>query len=310
MSEPGVQRTKLDLNLLVALNALLRERSVSKAADKIGIRQPAMSAALGRLRRYFRDPILVRVGNTYRLSPLATMLADSTTAALSAVDRVLQAELHTEIESSNREFTVIMSDYILATVGDIIARDIIERAPKMRLNFIQLRPDMISRASDELRVADALITPKGFAYDLPSVDLFVDPWTCVVAKENTAVADEITLDQLSQLPWAVFQTSPTQATAPIQQLRLHGVEPEIQVVGENYLALPYFLTGTKRVSFMPERLAMKIGDALGLRQVRPPLHLAPMHHALWWHPMHQDEPEHRWFRARVTESVRQATSRP
>ncbi|EID73437.1 MULTISPECIES: LysR family transcriptional regulator [Rhodococcus] len=296
-------RAKLDLNLIVSLDALLRERSVSRAAIEVGLSQPAMSAALARLRRYFGDPLLARVGNSYQLTPLARSLVERTTVAISAVDRVLDAEPGIEIERSSREFTLIMSDYMLAAVGDTITRDLLAQAPHLRINFVQLRPEIVDRASDSLRTADALVVPRGFVSDLPSVDLFSDRWVCVVAEDNEHVGDAIRLDQLTEYPWAVFQTHPHAATTPLHQVRAQGVEPYVQVVGENYLALPYFVAHTDRIALLPERLAARMSGGMGIRSVDFPLNLAPLNHALWWHPMYNADPEHRWLRTQLVKSL-------
>lgn len=296
-------RAKLDLNLIISLEALLRERSVSRAAIEVGLSQPAMSAALARLRRYFGDPLLARVGNSYQLTPLARSLVERTTVAISAVDRVLDAEPGTEIEKSSREFTLIMSDYMLAAVGDKITQDLLAQAPNLRINFVQLRPEIVDRASDHLRTADALIVPRGFVSDLPSLDLITDRWVCVVSDGNSHIGESIRMEQLAEYPWAVFQTHPHAATTPLHQIRAQGIEPYVQVVGENYLALPYFVAGTDRIALLPERLADRMSAHMGIRVVDSPLQLAPLNHALWWHPMYSADPEHRWLRAQLASSL-------
>jgi DNA-binding transcriptional LysR family regulator len=100
----------IDLNLLVALHALLRERNVTRAGEGIGLSQPAMSAALGRLRRHFGDDLLVRDGQRYVLTPLATSLLDQTEMALRYVESTFAARPVFNAGTSEREFTVVMSD--------------------------------------------------------------------------------------------------------------------------------------------------------------------------------------------------------
>ena len=82
----------LDLNLLVSLDALLQQRSVTRAAEQLGLSQPALSASLARLRRHFDDPLLARVGNDYRLTPLAVQLKERTRVALNSAERVFAAQ--------------------------------------------------------------------------------------------------------------------------------------------------------------------------------------------------------------------------
>ena len=89
---PAVNLARLDLNLLVALDALLQQRSVTRAAEQMGLSQPAVSAQLGRLRRHFHDDLLARAGNQYRLTPLAIQLKERVRVVLSGAERVFAAE--------------------------------------------------------------------------------------------------------------------------------------------------------------------------------------------------------------------------
>src|SRR5437763_10872301 len=109
---PAVNLASLDLNLLVSLDALLQERSVTKAAARMGLSQPALSASLARLRRHFGDELLTRVGNEYRLTPLAVQLRELSRLALTGIERVFDAQPAFDPASSTREFHLLVSDYI------------------------------------------------------------------------------------------------------------------------------------------------------------------------------------------------------
>lgn len=111
----------LDLNLLVALDALLRERNVTRAAEQMGLSQPAVSAALSRLRRHFGDELLSRVGNRYELTPFATQLVVRTPPALAGVKRVFDTSPDFDPSAVEREFTLKGSDYAAAVLGPVVA---------------------------------------------------------------------------------------------------------------------------------------------------------------------------------------------
>src|SRR3712207_5271392 len=130
-----VNLARLDLNLLVSLDALLQERSVTRAAAQMGLSQPALSASLARLRRHFGDELLTRVGNESRLTPLAVQLRDLVRIALSGVERVFAAQTEFDPASSTREFSVLVSDYVVAVLGDTIAALLAEEAPHTRLRL-------------------------------------------------------------------------------------------------------------------------------------------------------------------------------
>ena len=114
----------LDLNLLVTLDALLEQRSVSKAAEQIGLSQPAVSAQLARLRRHFGDDLLARFGNQYRLTPLAIQLRSRVRTAVTGVERVFAAEPDFNPASTSREFSLVMSDYGVAVLGPLLAAEL------------------------------------------------------------------------------------------------------------------------------------------------------------------------------------------
>src|SRR5215472_796790 len=145
----------LDLNLLVSLDALLAERSVSRAAERLGLSQPSLSASLARLRRHFRDDLLTRVGNHYELTPLAAQLGEQTTSALAAVARVFASEPDFDPATSEREFTVLISDYAIAVLGPPLAA-LLQQAPHVRLRLHQV-PTPVVDVAQALRDVDAMV---------------------------------------------------------------------------------------------------------------------------------------------------------
>ncbi|WP_348632446.1 LysR family transcriptional regulator [Microbacterium yannicii] len=127
--------SRLDLNLLVSLDALLTERSVTRAAERLHLSQPALSASLARLRTHFNDPILARRGNTYELTPFALRLAEHTTTALDAARRVFESQATWEPSESAREFLIYGSDYGFTTIGRVVSELAAERAPRRALQI-------------------------------------------------------------------------------------------------------------------------------------------------------------------------------
>src|SRR6476659_3334288 len=118
----------LDLNLLVTLDAVLEQRSVSRAAEQLGLSQPAVSAQLARLRRHFGDELLARFGNQYRLTPLASQLRNRVRMAVTGVERVFAAEPDFSPPTTSREFSLAMSDYGLALLGAKLAAELAQHA--------------------------------------------------------------------------------------------------------------------------------------------------------------------------------------
>src|SRR4051794_4390358 len=200
---PGMNLARLDLNLLVSLDALLQQRSVTRAAAQMGLSQPALSASLARLRRHFDDELLTRVGNEYRLTPLAVQLKELARIAVAGVERVFTAQPEFDPGSSTREFTLLVSDYVVAILGDAIVELLAEEAPHTRVRFTPHSPAMVERADQVLLTSDVLLLPHGFVSDLSHADLYRDEWVCVVAADNPVVEQGLTVAHLETLPWVV-----------------------------------------------------------------------------------------------------------
>src|SRR4051812_11976824 len=192
----GMRLSNLDLNLLVSLDALLDQRSVTRAAQQLGLSQPALSASLARLRRHFGDELLARTGNEYRLTPLAAQLKPRVRLALEGVERVFTAQPEFDPSESTREFSVLLSDYASALLGSALAERLAAEAPGARLRLEHNTPGAVDQAQQTLLTTDLLVLPHGFVTDLPHADLIRDRWVIVVSADNPEVGDALTVEQL------------------------------------------------------------------------------------------------------------------
>jgi LysR family nod box-dependent transcriptional activator len=301
--------SRLDLNLLVALDALLTERSVTRAAERLHLSQPALSASLARLRTHFNDPILARRGNNYELTPLALRLTEHTTTALEAARRVFESQATWSPRDSTREFSIYGSDYGFATVGTAVSKLAAERAPGVRFRFMLHNPTIVDDASNRLRAADGMVIPHGYLTDLPYVDLWRDEWVVVASESNEAIGDELSMELLGQMPWVfTFQTR-TAFTSAARQLQQLGIEPRVEAVVESFLALPHFISGTNRLGLLQAGLAPAARQVSGIRILAAPFDATPVVNALWWHPVHSRDPEHAWMRSIFEEAARSVDAR-
>ncbi|GIE34457.1 LysR family transcriptional regulator [Actinoplanes italicus] len=286
----------LDLNLLVTLDALLRERNVTRTAERLGVSQPAVSGALGRLRRHFGDQLLVRVGNRYDLTPLAVRVAALTGPALAGVRRVFDATAEFDPSGLDREFTIVSSDYAATVLGPLIAQRFAAQAPGARLRLQQTTPDAVDHAADTLRSADGLIIPHGFVTGLPYLDLYSDRWVCVVSGDHPDVGDALTMELLAELPWVVIFDRPTAFAPASRQLRMLGIEARVEVVVDGFAQMPFLVAGTRRVALLQERLARLVAPVAGIRMLDCPFEVVPVAEAFWWNPIHRNDPAHMWLR--------------
>ncbi|GAA3194522.1 LysR family transcriptional regulator [Actinocorallia longicatena] len=291
----------LDLNLLMALHALLEERNVTRAGRRLGLTQPSMSSSLGRLRRHFGDELLIRFGNTYELTPLAATLVDSTSLAVNVVDRVFSARPQFDPADSDREFTIVTSDYVVSVLGGELMRILEERAPQVRLRFLQINVPRVDDIDTTLRSIDGLIMPHGFISAHPAVDVYTDGWVVIADPDHPDLAGGLTMEHLRTLPWVVTFRGPTAIASAARQLTMRGVEPNIEIVVENFQSLPFLIPGTRRIALVQERLARKLA-VLGNFAIHPcPFEVVPILEAFWYHPVHQADPAHRWLRETLVE---------
>jgi DNA-binding transcriptional LysR family regulator len=284
----------LDMNLVVALRALLEERNVTRAGQRIGLSQPATSAALARLRRHFGDDLLSRRGGSYELTALGTVLLDRARTACEMLDRVFASQAQFDPAREEREFTILASDYAVAVFGVMLARAVHERAPRVRLTFRQVPAEITQDPAGLLSTVDGLLMTHGVISDLPTVELYRDRWVCVVASDNPEVGDELTLGQLATLPWAAYQRVFDATVA--RQLSMLGVEPQVQVSVDSFQLLPAMVAGTRRIAMIHGLLAERLGPDSGVRVLDCPFDAVPVHEALWWHPAHAHDAAHRWLR--------------
>lgn len=287
--------SRLDLNLLVSLDALLTERSVTRASERLHLSQPALSASLSRLRTHFNDPILARRGNTYELTPFALRLSEHTTTALEAARRVFESQATWTPAESTREFSIFGSDYGFATIGAVVSKLAEERGLGVRFRFMLHNPTVVEDAPNRLRSVDGMIIPHGFLTDLAYTDLWRDSWVALVAEENDTVGDALSMENLGELGFVMTYQSRSAFTSASRQIQQLGVEPRIECVVESFLTLPLYIAGTRRVGLIQHALAplaMRLG---GVRVVELPFEPTPLVNALWWHPVHGRDPEHAWM---------------
>ncbi|MFH8569961.1 LysR family transcriptional regulator [Streptomyces sp. NPDC017993] len=290
--------------MVVALRALLEERNVTRAGRRVGLSQPAMSAALARLRRHFDDDLLIRSGNAYELTPLGAALLDRTAAACALLERVFTAQAVFDPAVEDREFTLLGTDYGVAVFGAELSRLLHREAPGIRLRFEQPGPAMVENTAAMLSTVDGLLMPHGIINGFPSVELFSDRWVCLLADDHPEIGEELTLDDLARLPWAVYQRP---YDAPIaKQLSTLGIEPAAEVSVQSFELLPPLVAGTRRVAMIQERLARSLQGVSAVRTLPCPFEAVPVQEAMWWHPVHTQDAAHIWLReaaARVGEQL-------
>ena len=177
----------MDLNLLIALRAMLEESNVTRAGERIGMAQPAMSAALARLRRHYRDDLLVRVGRDYELTPFARSLLPLIQQTMPMVEVALALRDEFDPATSARAFSITLSDYAFTVLNAPLVQRIAQAAPGVRLDLAPIPWDM--HISDRgLLQCDFLVGPLGCGLPGKSAVLFRDRFVCVADPANERLA--------------------------------------------------------------------------------------------------------------------------
>ncbi|MCX4913064.1 MULTISPECIES: LysR family transcriptional regulator [unclassified Streptomyces] len=286
--------SSLDLNLVVALRALLEERNVTQAGRRVGLSQPAMSAALARLRRHFDDDLLARSGGHYELTALGQVLLDRTSTACDLLERLFSSQADFDPATESRTFTLVASDYAVAVFGAALARLVHAEAPHVRLRFTQTPTTVVEDLGVLLTRTDGLFMPHGVVGEMPRTDLFRDEWVFLVADSNSEVADHLTRDHLTTLPWVTYQR--TYDAPAVRQLGMLGIEPRVEVSVDSFSLLPFMVAGTNRIALIQQRLADLMRDLAPVRVMPAPYETVPLQEALWWHPVHTHDSTHIWLR--------------
>lgn len=285
---------KIDLNLLVALDAVLDEQNLTRAAERIGITQPAMSGALVRLRRLTGDELLIRSGRGFRLSPVGEELLPHVRQALTQVERTLAASRNFDPATSRRRFTVSISDYALFVLGPRLERRLTELAPGVEVAFDSLPPTP-DLATHLLR-RDLVVGGVGRGIPGQRQQVFRDRFVCVVSDAETPLAGHAaTLDDLAGLPYLSPWFGEGVTTPVDDALAEQGITFRPVQESPGLLTLPFLLPGTRMFAFVPERLARAMASPLGLRTVATPLHIPTLVEAAHWHPVNAEEAGLRWL---------------
>lgn len=302
---------KLDLNLLVALDTLLEERSVSRAAARQHLSQSAMSSALSRLREYFGDELLVSVGRRMEPTALALSLAPQVRNILQQVRVTIETRPTFHPATAQRRFRVMTSDYLIEVLLADVVRQLATTAPGIQLEIV---------ASGEASLAaflrgdvDVIIAPdRNLLEDHPRTLLFEETFSCVVWSGNNSVSDPITIEQYVAMSHVTVLFGPNQPTMleewfANQAERGQGIERRVDIIAPNFGAVPHLVVGTQRVATMHSRHARLYQQLLPLRVVEPPPGFPTMREMVQWHRHLDTDPAIRWFVSLLTSFAASST---
>ena len=286
----------LDLNLLRAFDAVLRDGSVTAAGDRLGLSQPAMSNALSRLRRLLDDPLFVRTPGGMRPTPFAQRLAAPVRQALDLIQTTLAQQAAFDPRTSQRSFRLQLSD-----VGEIVflpaLLEHLEReAPGVRIDTGQLPQDEVSEALSAGEIDLAVGFLPGLSAGVVSRRLFRDRYVCLVRADHPRIGSRITLAQFLAASHVLVSARGSAHEIVEQTLRNKGLARRIALRVPHFTVIPMILARSDHMVIVPEGLTRAIARFGRFKSLKPPVDIPALDVRVHWHERFGRDPGIVWLR--------------
>jgi len=262
--------------------------------------QSATSGVLARLRDYFDDELLVLVGRTMVLTPLAESLAEPVHDVLLQIRSTLETKPGFDASTSTRHFRIVASDYMSTVLIAKCARELKKRAPKITLEV--LSPGQHAFAKLERAEIDLLTLPVRYLVDgQPSEELFQDRHCCVVDRDNHLVQGDLSLEQYLSMGHVAADFGSRDSSFEAAFLSSKGWTRRVEVTADTFGILPQFVLGTDRIATIHTRMAREYLRYFPLRMIASPVEFPPVSMHMQWHKSMSRELSHIWLRSLLLE---------
>ncbi|HVZ45482.1 MAG TPA: LysR family transcriptional regulator [Ramlibacter sp.] len=296
---------ELDVRLLRALLVLMAERNVSRAAERLGMSQPATSHVLARLRTVFGDPLLLRSRGGMTATNRALEIEAEVRELLARYDDLVKPGLGFEPATSVRRFSVTAPEFAEHMLMPPVMKQLRARAPGVRVDVRAPDPqrsyELLERGEVDLRIA-WLLKPMP---SLRSLQLFQDHMVYIADAEHPRIRGRLTLAQFLGVPHLRTYGASVSTTNRVidEALERAGKRLEMVFYLQNFLTVPSMLVGTDAVAALPLRLARRFAQQYPLQVLEPPLKLPRIRYAAYWHERSQHDAGHAWLRQIVREAA-------
>lgn len=290
-----------DLNLLRALAVLIEETSVTRAADRLGVSQPAMSRTLGRLRTALGDSLLVRTGRGMRLTARAEAMRQPLLRLMGDVQALILTEPMFEPSTAAIRLTIAVDPCAQASLIPEVMSKLGEDAPGIELRIVPLPvyPAAALEAGDvDLVIAPSTSSDHG---DLRRRVLFEEGFSCMLRRGHPALDDNGCLSSFAGIERATLASAGAWGAIVEEALHPGGELRSVRLVLPELAAAPFVVANSDVVVVLPTRLAEKLEQLCDVQLVEPPTSIESFRLAAFWHGKHQNEPAHRWFRRMLVE---------
>lgn len=300
-----------DLNLLKVLDALLLEGSTTRAASRVGLSQPAVSAALGRLRVALDDPLFVRDGATLRPTEFAMALREPIRIHLSGLEQTLAGAGPFNPAVSNASFRISGSDYFSVMLLPALMQRMGKLAPAMRLSFVD--PIQPGNLEEMARMDIDIALP--CTYNIPSKiaaePMFWSAWQVIVRSDHPRLnrmriddGGDIPIDLYCDMDHVVFSSDGQHSSYEDQVLSTLGRSRRVALSVGSFRDLYETVAGSDLLAVLPGTLARAVKERFGLTAHPLPFSMEPALLWLAWNRWQTDEPAHRWLRGQIAGVLR------
>lgn len=295
----------LDLNLLVAFQVLLEERNVTRAARRLNISQPAMSAALARLRDYFQDDLLTAHGRQMHPTAQAERLAGPVRQMLTELDALLTSTTVFDPATTQRSFRLVASDYITASVLGPLTVRLAAIAPRVRFE-VMLPCEEAAQLVMEGQ-ADLTITPEDYVDPDQPAELLCEERQVVVGwRDNPHFAGELDAAAFQRLGHVAVHVGSNQVPSfADRHLQRMAIERHVEITCGCFTLVPWLLCGTMRLAVMHERLARQMAGAFPLAIAPLPFDFPVMREMIQYHRAREADEGLRWLRGQLRQQAAQ-----
>lgn len=292
-----------DLNLLVALDVLLEEESVTAAADRLHLSIPATSRTLTRIRHAFGDPILVRAGRGLVPTPYALAIKDEVHQVVARSHGLFQAGRVLDPAELERRFTIRANDALVTQFAPLLLDRIAAQAPGVTLRFTAEGEEDLAPLRDG-RVDIDLGVIHDMGPEVRTIELYEDHMVGLVAPGHPLASGTVTLERLAAAPHVAVSRRGRERGPLDDVLAAAGLSRTVAVVVPTYAAAAFLVLTAGLTGILTAFAARQLAAATGVRTYPIPAALPPLPISAGWHSRYDADPAHRWLRTQIRDIAR------